>query len=480
LGAEGGKTNIACDVAVIGGGAGGLHTAFRLGSKLGKNVCLFEKENRLGGRIFDVSLVPGGPVFGLGALRIMETQTVVFNLADELGITYVSAPFVDDRISARGFFAFDSDTMRGLAYPFTTAGEFDLYIQLLSGPLRPNAPTYPDFRSYVRAAVGEENYQFLTDMFRFRGDFTYPLSAKSYLGFLDEDFDVCCTPSYPVGGMSEFIRRMEAKALDAGVRIYKSQPAMDISSGPGNSGRYRVTTSDYIATANRLVIAVDADGFKKVGGDIATKIQGQAQFQDLIGVKVASVNQWWPNAWWMDAIPGKDTHRAWTTEHCLNFIEIPTAPYAAAQKVTRSVYDDSRTCSDFWEITAQRGIPAVEAEIARGLKYLFPGVVIPQPLKTEVKIWPAAWYWLKAGSPFSNADITVWALQPVAGEQVALVGESYNPQRSTWVDGAIKSSINTLNSLYGFTLSGQTAAPSGPIPIVPKPKNVPPGLRRAR
>jgi hypothetical protein len=273
---------------------------------------------------------------------------------------------------------------------------------------------------------------------------------------------------------------MEAKALDAGVRIYKSQPALEISGGPGNSGRYRVTTPDFIATANRLVIAVDADGFKKVGGEIAAKIQAQAQFQDLIGVKVASVNQWWPSAWWTGVVPGKDTHRAWTTEHCLNFIEIPTAAYAADQKVTRSVYDDSRTCADFWEITAQRGTAAVEAEIARGLKYLFPGVNLPQPLKTEVKIWPAAWYWLKAGSPFGNDEIAVWALQPLPGEQVALVGESYNPQRSTWVDGAIKSSINTLNSLYGFSLSGQTATPSGPIPIVPKPKNVPPGLRRGR
>ena len=478
--AEGGKTNIACEVAVIGGGAGGLHTAFRLGSQLGKDVCLFEKEDRLGGRIFDVSRDPGGPVFGLGALRIMETQEVMFKLADELGITYVPAPFNDDLISARGYFAFDSDTIRSLAYPFATAGEGALYDQLRLGPERANVDKYPDYRSYVRAVVGAENYHFLTDVFRFRGDFTYPLSAKSYLDFLDEDWDVCCTPSYPVGGMSEFIRRMEAKAVASGVRIYKSQPALEINSGPGNSGRYHVTTPGFVATVNRLVIAVDAEGFKRVAGNIAAKIQAQQQFQDLIGVKVASINQWWPSAWWTNAISGKDTHRAWTTEQCLNFIEIPTAPYAANQLVTRSVYDDSRACADFWETTARRGTAAVEAEIARGLKYLFPGVVIPNPIKTAVQIWPAAWYWLKAGSPFTNAQIAVWALQPLPGEQISLVGESYNPQRSTWVDGAVKSSINTLNSLYGFNLPGQTATPSGPIPVVRKPKNVPPGLRRGR
>src|SRR6185369_9732088 len=62
--AGGGRTNVACDVVVLGGGAGGLHTAFRLGSKLGAGVCLFEKEDRLGGRIYDVARVPGGPQIG--------------------------------------------------------------------------------------------------------------------------------------------------------------------------------------------------------------------------------------------------------------------------------------------------------------------------------------------------------------------------------------------------------------------------------
>jgi len=52
---------------------------------------------------------------------------------------------------------------------------------------------YPDYRSYVRNVVGTEQYQFLTDVFRFRGDFA--AEAKGYLQFLDEDWDVCCTPN---------------------------------------------------------------------------------------------------------------------------------------------------------------------------------------------------------------------------------------------------------------------------------------------
>src|SRR5690349_20701862 len=59
---------IDCEVAIIGGGPGGLHTAFRIGLTLGDHVCLFEKEAELGGRIPDVSMTNASdsPRFGTG------------------------------------------------------------------------------------------------------------------------------------------------------------------------------------------------------------------------------------------------------------------------------------------------------------------------------------------------------------------------------------------------------------------------------
>lgn len=465
--------SVTCEVAILGGGAAGLHTAFRLGPKMGAGVCLFEKEDRLGGRLYDTSRTPGGPVFGLGGLRIMEGQPVMFALAEELGVKLVPVPFEDDLIVARGSRAHDSETLRGDAYPKVTQDEAALWDKIRFSPERASIDKYPDFRSYVRAVLSPEEYQFMADIFRFRGDFTYPLSARGYLDFLDEDWDVCCTPHYPVGGMSEFIRRMEARAVASGVRIFKGEAVQTID---GGNPTYRIRTTGFIATAGRLVIGIDAYGMREVGGEVATRIQALPQFQDLIGVKVATVSQWWPNAWWKDAVPGKNTHRAWTTESCLNFVEIPTAPYAADQMVTRSVYDDSLACTEFWEITAKRGTVAVEAEIDRGLKRMFPDATIPAPLKTQVQIWPAGWYWLRAGSPYTNADIAKWAVTPLDGERISLVGESYNPQRSTWCDGAIKSSLRTLEEVFGIRVEA-AAAPRNMEPTPMSRKN---GVRRLR
>ena len=157
----------------------------RLAPTLHGNVCLFEKENRLGGRIYDVSRTPGGPVYGTGALRVMEGQTVLFNLAAELGMTLEAKPNPGDKVSARGIFGADSEGVRS-AYPTVGLDETSLYDKLRFGPERAKVDNYPDFRSYVRKVAGEEGYQFLTDVFRFRGDFSYPLSAKAYLEFLDE------------------------------------------------------------------------------------------------------------------------------------------------------------------------------------------------------------------------------------------------------------------------------------------------------
>jgi hypothetical protein len=92
----------------------------------------------------------------------------------------------------------------------------------------------------------------------------------------------------------------------------------------------------------------------------------------------------------------------------------------------------------------------VEAEIQRDLPHLFPGVTIPAPLETFVKVWPNAWYFIRGGSPFSNEDIAEWALEPLPGHAISMVGESYYPLRSGWSWAAYLSSIATLVEHFGY------------------------------
>jgi hypothetical protein len=79
-------------------------------------------------------------------------------------------------------------------------------------------------------------------------------------------------------------------------------------------------------------------------------------------------------------------------------------------------------------------------------------VEIGHATKTIYWEWPDGWHFIRAGYPFSTKDIFNWAVQPLANENIALAGESYNPQRSGWSDGAYKSAIHLLNTKYGFNL----------------------------
>jgi hypothetical protein len=464
-----------CEVAIVGGGAGGIHTAFRLAPSLGSRVCLFEKEKELGGRIHDISFDdqagPEAPRVGVGARRVMETQEVLFNLATELGLELEKPPLDADLIDARGVYSFSKDAIAEKAYPTiptSTVADKDretiLYDTLRASPERANAPSYPDFATYSKHVIGEEQYQFLRDVSRFRADFEYPLDARGYLDYLDEEWDTCCQPSYPKGGMSSFIRAMEAKASQGGVRIFKGTPVTSINK---TSDGYSLATSTGTVHANKIVIAVPPVGLDKIGGDVAERIKAQSQYRQIIGVRVVTVTQFWDDAWYKAiknpaATANAEVWRAWTTEHCLNFIEIPVEPYAAAQNVTRSVYVDSDKCVSYWEDLAKQGTAAVEADLQKGLTALFnnggvsapASVTVPKPKKTFIQSWPAAWHWLRAGATITNAQLTDWAVEPLQGEPVALVGEAYNVQRSGWSDAAYKSSIKLLNAKYGQNLAG--------------------------
>ncbi len=491
-GCDSNETTVDCEVAIIGGGPGGLHTAFRLGPTQGKNVCLIEKESELGGRIHDVPFDekdPSSPRVGVGGRRVMETQEVLFSLATELGITLEKPPLVADLIGARGKYAFAKDDLRSQYQGLLTQQDLSvdyetwLYDVLRKGPGRANIGSAVDLRSYVRANAGLSGYDFLRDMSRFRADFEYPLDARSYMDYLDEEWDVCCQASYPIGGMSTFIQGMEKKAVESGVRIFKSQAVTHIERS-GKGFRYRVrsqadsapgsTAKNLVVNANRLVVAVSPYWLKQIDGDLANDIKGRSEFQQITGVRVVTITQWWPEAWWQQIKdPNKTSDnnvwRAWTTDLCLNFMEIPQEPYAAAAKVTRTVYDDDIRCVQFWEELAKQGMPKLEAELQAQLNKLFnnngatmPATVsIPKPLKTYVKVWPDAWHWLGASATLTNADLANWAVQPLSGEEVGLVGEAYYVNRSGWSDGAYKSSLRLLNEKYGLKLPGVATRTQG-------------------
>ena len=90
--------------------------------------------------------------------------------------------------------------------------------------------------------MGDQDYEYLRDMHRFRGDYEHPISACSYVAYLAAEIKACCQTYYPVGGMSAFIRAMEARALASGVRIFKGEEVRVIEKDPFQINLYLVST----------------------------------------------------------------------------------------------------------------------------------------------------------------------------------------------------------------------------------------------
>lgn len=461
-----------CDVAIVGGGVAGLHTAYRLAPKLGDKVCLFEKEDRLGGRIYDTTLRPtdsNGPYIAIGGRRVMESQPVLINLAKELGLELQKPKPPKELVYARGMFAFNRDDFikvyPGLNVDRSKGGyEGQIYDKLLSSPERARVDAYPNLRSYIEKVAGTEAYNFLLETFRFRADLEYELSAKAYLEYLDAENNegvICptgaCDALYPVGGMSAYVRALSQKAKAAGVRIYMSEPVTHIQK---DGSEYALNTPKQQVTAKKLVLAIPPKALDKMQGPIAEQIRAMPQFKALIGVRVTTIAQWYNEPWWRGAVAsdGLSFWRATTTASCINSIEIPQEEYAAKQNVIRAVYNDKLECVELWAKLAKQGTAAIEAEIKKGLEHIFAAngltkpVKVGTPIKTAYWEWPDAWYYIRAGTTFSNADIYQWAVEPIPGEDIALVSEAYNPLRSAWSDAAYKSSINYLNHKWQMQL----------------------------
>ena len=88
------KVKLDCEVLIIGSGFAGSFVAYQLAPLYGTRVCLVEKAERDGGRVYDIPEQPNGPVFGFGALWVMADQVAMINLARLLNITL--QPDLDD------------------------------------------------------------------------------------------------------------------------------------------------------------------------------------------------------------------------------------------------------------------------------------------------------------------------------------------------------------------------------------------------
>lgn len=296
-----------CDVAIIGGGPGGVHTAYKLttmGLTSGK-VCLFEKSDHLGGRVGNNSVVGqtatqftftdangttqtllNSGQTGTGGYRMYFNQ-YVYKLGNELAAKGLPGEltllpqrsfsrllgiernnFFSSQFPDPTYFTYDNF---GVAKAFariykSPINNNDIWKTLLCGPQVPkssqNFPQYTqmnipgignmtmrDYLQWVAKNViakqgnGPQIAQYLMDTWRFRADFESNVDAISYLQFTAKDYLGGAT-YYPIPSFQPYFDIMEKEINSHNGVISKNNAVLTVNYEPNTSlPKYVITTS---------------------------------------------------------------------------------------------------------------------------------------------------------------------------------------------------------------------------------------------
>jgi hypothetical protein len=571
---------VRCDVAIVGGGPGGVHTAYKLTTQhlTRGTVCLFEKRDHLGGRVGNnhnvgfagtpwvnggVTVLGSGQT-GTGGYRMYNTQ-YTWTLGHELAalgkpgqLTFVAEDSfstltaVVNRGYDKGYalpLYFTSDNggdapaMQPLYH--SPIGGNDWWTTLLCGPQVPTDATHhPQYRqmnipglgnlstqeylewvaaNVVAPSQGAEAAQFLLDTYRFRSHFESPVDAISYLEFSAKDFAGGAV-FYPVPSFQPYFDIMQEQIVNHGGQVFLGEKILRVD----RTGRgYVLTTAHHHHVfANSVILAVPQNALTPhdpyaaghgLHGDVIEDIVRQPQFaavQDSNAVTVTHQfgdgktpnSGWWhqdirypDGPWWLGPqlgpqdpplrrttndvlIPGErlpGCHHAScdfsSTLFFNNTDELPLTPYHDFINVSRSVYNDERNAVENWialydagEALAPGGggNQAINRQILKSLRVMYPKVFNghdePQILATQFTIHRPGWFNLKKGAfgqGFTNESLASWALNPLPGERVYLVGDTWRTDSEGWSDGAYKTSIAVLNQYFGAHIDPQDVTP---------------------
>ncbi|KAL9969976.1 hypothetical protein ACROYT_G022271 [Oculina patagonica] len=448
-------TQMTCDVAIVGGGISGLYVAETL-VRLQKetNVCLFEREDRFGGRIRDHTFqrVPNIPV-SLGAWRVDEGHSAVWDIFKRFNISASQlAKNHHDRLEARGIFATDSLTLKQKAFPALNHGRFQnsTYIQMVRYLFsqQKEASKFASFQDFVSEYLTPEGLQLFSHLNAFIPDYSQEGSAESVFEAEKAYAMANSTGNYfrPDSGFTEITRALKMSALKHGAKLYKDQEIIAIDED--QEKQFKLRTSKYLVTANKLVVAIPVDPMKKIKGSVAEKIKNDSTF-DSIGVLLAFKGfAVFEEAWWqLNSTRSRylaDEQEMLSNSDCLGF----TFPYKPrgpnGEAVLQMSYAKIHCAVKWGELLKVQSKEYVDQEMHRSLKRLFPGVDVPKPLESVYVYWDKGFmHAQRAGTHISSFKVVDWAKRPFPGQDLFIVGEAYHPLRG-WIEGALQSAQNAL------------------------------------
>jgi monoamine oxidase len=471
------------DLAVIGGGVAGTAVAHTVQQdRPDWAIGLFERTERIGGRLRSLGIDDLGHPIELGGMRFLTSHPLVSRLVDNLRLTthaFDPTPAETERSFLRGFVGTAGTDRPGRGYdlPVDQRGRsaFDLaafvFNQIVPGFEGLDHDGYEMRRATgeilgrpvidwaigdaLEAFLGSEGHRFVNDVFGYDSGMR-AFCAPDLVEFLSDGGDPTAEARTPDAGMDRIPRELASAFEERGGKVLMSHELATIEVHDG-SVTLRFTNGGSVEAAH-VVLALPVPALRLLAATSAALRSPafETVFASVEPFPAMKLYLWYERAWWRPAVLGIRT----TTDLALRKVFYFDG-VGGSRSALLAMYTDGRDVEP-WAALYEGGPPgsaapaALLAEVDRQLRLVHPEVThIPLPAGSSLMYWGAdphevGWHFWRAG--YNSDQILVSAPQPEPNFPIYLANEAFSRHQS-WVEGALESAAAAVQRLA-------TAAPA--------------------
>ena len=471
------------DVAIVGAGAAGTYLAHRLiQARRDWKIAIFERLNRVGGRLWSVKVGGLAHPIELGGMRYMTGHGLVQSVIDGLAIE--TRPFASSDHTERSFLRGvggggpdDPDAGRGYELPAGESGRSatDLtrhaFLKIVpqaleldeAGWRRQRATgTFGDRRlidwsisEAVATILSPEGHRFATDAFGYDSGIN-PHNAGDAIQYVMGTGYPSGEARVPVDGMDRIPRELSTQFEGLGGRVRLRHDVQRVEMGEGSVVVLHFGDGSSIR-ARRLVLTLPIPALQALAA-ASPLIDGpiwRRLFGSVEGFPGTKLYCWYDRPWWRHGL-GAPTGLRTTTDlpnrKVFYFDEAPDRPAAMLAAFTDARHDEPILALTEGRTGGAQMSPRLAAALRNWLTAMHPGVAVPaSPVGSAFQHWGAdpreiAWHFWRSNN--NSDEMIELAAQPDPLLPVHVCGEVFS-RHGAWVEGAVESAEVVAHRLLG-------------------------------